>query len=243
MWGWLRRRTPQIDPVPAAAPVASVWFEALPESIVAVDVETTGLHSRDRIVSLGAIWLPTAPLAEGSFNISYLHLIFDPGLKSHPRAEEVHGHDDWLLRHQEPFSTYADAIRRFIHAGDLIVAHNAEFDLEFINREMGLAGKAARFKRPVYCTMRSYQNAGHSGSAALTSVCANIGLARLGQRHGALEDAWIALMVYLWLQGCPHRKPFVEAAQHLDIFNLLPCPPRPDGALPRRKSKARNQKS
>ena len=209
----------------------------LPEFVVAVDVETTGLHSHDRIVSLGAIWLPTAPLAEGSFNVSYIHLIFDPGRKSHPKAEEVHGYDDWVLRHQEPFEKYADYIRKFIYAGEVVIAHNADFDLSFINREMENAGKAARINRPIYCTMQGYRASGRGGSAGLASVCADIGLARAGHRHGALEDAWMSLMVYLWLNGYEHCKPFTACGQHLELFNLLPVPPRPEGALPRRHRK------
>jgi DNA polymerase III epsilon subunit-like protein len=47
------------------------WLEALPATIAAVDVETTGLTSEDRIVSIGAFWLSTAALRDGSFPVSY----------------------------------------------------------------------------------------------------------------------------------------------------------------------------
>src|ERR1043166_6592543 len=165
MWRWLRGGTadagagtssanPFVQPDPIfiqTDPVAT--REPLPESVVAVDVETTGIHSNDRIVSLGAVWLPTAALSEPSFPVSYIHLIFDPLRKSHPEAEAVHGHADWLLRHQEPFWNYARAVRRFLYSGKILVAHNAAFDLEFINREMVLAGEAERISRPSFCTM------------------------------------------------------------------------------------------
>jgi DNA polymerase III subunit epsilon len=246
MWGWLRNlfsRTLQqqesISPIkptwhPAVASDAT-WLANLPASLVALDVETTGLHSSDRIVTFGAILLPTAPLAEGLFEASCLHLIFDPGRKSHPQAELVHGYDDWLLRHQEPFTHHADAIRQFIYSGDLILAHNASFDLRFINDEMVRAGKAARIKRPIYCTMQGYRDRIGSGSAALGNVCAQIGLTRAQSSHGALEDAWMALMVYLWLNGCPFRAPFAIPEESRRPVNLLPHPPRPEGRLPRRK--------
>ena len=113
MFGWAKARMPIIEagqsvsnpfetPPSALAvtrsetrrrPAKSMWSDRLPASVVFVDVETTGLHSIDKVVSLGAIWLPIHALIEGSFNISYLHLIFDPGRKSHPKAEEVHGHE------------------------------------------------------------------------------------------------------------------------------------------------------
>jgi DNA polymerase III subunit epsilon len=251
MWNWLRnlfsRKAPRLQSIPGThtdlhknvAPGEN-WLDNLPTSVVAVDVETTGLHSRDRIVTLGAIHLPTAPLAEGLFEARCLHLVFDPGRKSHPEAAFVHGYDDWTLRHQQPFAEHADTIRHFIYSGDLILAHNVSFDLRFINDEMVRAGKAARFNRPIYCTMNGYRDRFGHGSAALGSVCAQIGLARAESRHGALEDAWMALMIYLWLHGCPYRAPFNLPAESRGPVNLLPCPPRPEGRLPRRKSKKVN---
>ncbi|HEY4981467.1 MAG TPA: exonuclease domain-containing protein [Pseudolabrys sp.] len=203
---------------------------------MAVDVETTGLHSTDRIVSIGAIWLPTACLSEPSFPISYIHLIFDPGRTSHPKAEEVHGFDDWTLRHQEPFGLYAERIRRFLQSGNLIIAHNAEFDIGFINRELATAGQPT-LDKPICCTTEGYRAADLGASASLKSVCATMGLRRQGKVHGALEDAWLALMAYLWLHDYEHCKPFIACGQHLELFNLLPAPPRPEGALPRRSRK------
>lgn len=248
MWGWLKTKPVQLaeqahrpNPFePAVATFAPDEPELIPESIVAIDVETTGIHSTDRVVSLGAIWLSTHCLSEPSLPISYLHLIFDPLKKSHPEAEKVHGYDDWMLRHQEPFWRYAPAIRRFLHSGSVIVAHNAEFDLGFINREMELAGESARLKRPSFCTMLEYRRR-HGSPANLTAASGRIGLSREGGRHGALEDAWLALMVYLNLHGYDCIKPFSEASQELGIFNQLACPPRPEGPLPRRDNKAKRQ--
>jgi DNA polymerase-3 subunit epsilon len=208
----------------------------LPNFVVAVDVETTGLHSNDRVVSLGAIWFATACLPEDCFPVSYIHLIFDPGKKSHPKAEQVHGFDDWTLRHQEPFADYATRIRDFLQAGDAIVAHNAEFDMGFIDRELVTAGQRP-VDKPIYCTMEGYRTMGCGGSASLKSVCFEMGLQRLGAVHGALEDAWLALMVYLWLHGYEHYKPFNACGPYVEAFNLRPAPPRPEGAPPRRRSK------
>ena len=111
-----------------------------PASILFVDVETTGLHSADRIVSLGAIRLSTFEMLTGVLQFDQIHLIFDPGRKSHPKAEEVHGYDDWILRHQQPFSDYAAPLFDFISSAGLVVAHNAEFDKSFLAREFEAAG-------------------------------------------------------------------------------------------------------
>jgi hypothetical protein len=68
-----------------------------PASVLFVDIETTGLHGADRIVSLGAIRLPTFEMLTGILQFDQIHSIFDPGRNSHPKAEEVHGYDDWIL--------------------------------------------------------------------------------------------------------------------------------------------------
>lgn len=206
----------------------------LPELMVAVDIETTGLHSTDRIVSLGAVWVSREAILEGCLNPSFIHLIFDPGRKSHPKAEEVHGFDDWMLRHQDPFSEYAADVAGFLNSGDVVIAHNATFDMGFITREIGAAGYS--LEKPVCCTMEGYRASCQGGSASLTSACTEMGLQRAGQHHGALEDAWLALMLFLWLHDYQHCRQFNACGAHLDLFNIRAAPPRPEGAIPRRRA-------
>ncbi|ACA15916.1 Exonuclease RNase T and DNA polymerase III [Methylobacterium sp. 4-46] len=206
------------------------WLGHLPGRLLAVDVETTGLGAEDRVVSFGAVLLDTATLLGGSPVLACHHLIFDPGRPSHPRAEAVHGYDDWLLRHQDPARGHLDAVAALLAGADLVVAHNAAFDLGFLAREFRAAGRPDP-ARPTYCTMEAYRRRGEPGSSALDAVCRRVKLARAGARHGALEDAWLALRVYLWLQGCPVR---VERPALAAPSNLRPAPKRPDGTLPPR---------
>jgi Exonuclease len=86
----------------------------LPSKVVFVDVETTGLTDSDRIVSFAAILLETQSLRAEKCNVSVIHVVCDPGKKSHPRAKSVHGFSDWVLRHQDPFSKYAGDIASLI---------------------------------------------------------------------------------------------------------------------------------
>ncbi|MGF3024244.1 exonuclease domain-containing protein [Methylobacterium aquaticum] len=216
-------------PIPASD-AAPDWLGWLPPRLVAVDVETTGLAATDRVVSFGAVALTTASLATAEPEITCHHLIFDPGRTSHPMAEAVHGYDDWLLRHQDPAGIHAGALADLLARADLIVAHNAAFDLGILNREFAAAG-LPQVASKVYCTMEAYRRRGEKGRAALDAVCRRIGLSRAGARHGALEDAWLALRAYLWLQACP----VAVARPHLAApGNLRPAPPRPEGPLPPR---------
>jgi DNA polymerase-3 subunit epsilon len=220
---------------PAVEPIitAPAWLPGLPRTILFLDVETTGLTSSDRIVSFAGIGLKTAPLASGSFELGYSHLIFDPGRKSHPEAERVHGYSDWVLRFQNPFSLYADELSRFMSSHDLLVAHNASFDVGFVNRELNLAGLPP-LSRPIYCTMEGFRALGIGGSASLNAVCSRINLTRATNLHGALEDAWLAMQVYLWLHKCPLRAE-LPAAVPLIPTNFHEAPPPLDGHIPRRK--------
>ena len=76
---------------------------------------------------------------------------------------------------------------------DTIAAHNAKFDLSFIDAELAAAGLPPIDKKQ-FCTMEQY-SAFYHGKRSLDTVAARIGLSRAGPRHGALEDAWLAMMV------------------------------------------------
>jgi DNA polymerase III subunit epsilon len=179
-----------------------MWWDHLPASVAFCDVETTGLGNHDRIVSFGGIGMISRDLAKGRPNLEYLYLVFDPGMRNHRNAGQIHGFSDSVLRLQDPFAVHAAEIWRFLTSYELLVAHNAAFDLRFINREMRLSGLPALTK-PIYCTMKGYRALDLGGSAALSAVCRHIKLARAGDLHDAIEDAWLAMQIYLWLHGCP----------------------------------------
>lgn len=210
-----------------------MWRERVPEKVVFVDVETTGLHSTDKIVSLGAVKVSMSELGRTNTEISAVHLLFDPGRKSHPRAEDVHGYSDWVLRHQDPFSDYAETIHAFLESGDLVVAHNARFDFGFIDREMAGAGLPP-LQRPRFCTMEATRDLG-IGSASLDACCRRIGISRQSAQHGALEDAWLTQLVYLWLHDSPWRAPLPPTLAMPP--RMHEAPPQPEGGLPRRSKR------
>ena len=177
-----------------------------PASIAFCDVETTGLGHRDRIVSFGAIGMISSNLMKGPSDLEYIYLVFDPGTENFRDAERIHGFSDSTLRLQDPFTLHAANIRRFLTSHELLVAHNAAFDTRFINRELRLSGLPA-LTGPVYCTMKGYRALDLGGGASLSSVCRHIRLARAGDLHDAIEDAWLAMQIYLWLHGYPlHRR-------------------------------------
>ena len=182
-----------------------MWPDRLPASVAFCDVETTGLSNHDRIVSFGGIGMFSRNLAKGGPDLEYLYLVFDPGRENRHGAEQIHGFSDSALRLQDPFAIHAPDVWRFLASYELLVAHNAAFDVRFINREMKLAGLPA-LTSSVFCTMKAYRALDHGGSASLTAVCRHIKLARAGDLHDAIEDAWLAMQIYLWLHGCPFQR-------------------------------------
>ena len=180
-------------------------LDHLPASVAFCDVETTGFGHHDRIVSFGGIGMISCDLAKGRPGPAYLYLVFNPGTKNHRDAERIHGFSDSALRLQDPFAVHAADVWRFLTSYELVVAHNAAFDLRFINRELRLSGLPA-LTRPVYCTMKGYRALELGGSASLSAICRHIKLARAGDLHDAIEDAWLAMQIYLWLHRCPLQR-------------------------------------
>lgn len=166
-----------------------------------VDVETTGLTYQDRVITLGMVELDLEALRDGADCARTHHLIFNPGRPSNPFAAAVHGYDDWTLKFQQDFATRADdMITPFERAGT-VIAHNAAFDERFLRGEFSTSGHdlgPARFD----CSMRRYKTK-YGRPGALDKVLAHMGHAGRGKLHGALEDAWLCMQVWLWLHDLP----------------------------------------
>ncbi|ETD72743.1 DNA polymerase III subunit epsilon [Pelistega indica] len=103
---------------------------------IVFDTETTGLKVADgnRVIELGGV-----ELIDRKVTGNNLHLYFNPGRDSEPGALEVHGLTTEFLSQYPPFETQMESIIEFIRGAEL-VAHNAEFDIGFLNHEFALAG-------------------------------------------------------------------------------------------------------
>src|ERR671935_305152 len=96
---------------------------------VVVDLETTGLRPGTcRICEIGAVRVRELELGES------FQTLADPGMPLGPAVASLTGLRDRELRRAPPA---AEAVRRFLaFAGDaVLVAHNARFDLAFLDRE------------------------------------------------------------------------------------------------------------
>ena len=203
-----------------------VYFSNNP---VFIDIETTGLHSNDGIVSLAMLRIDA--LGTSGQTTTSKHLIFDPMKKSHPMAESVHGIDDWIIRHQELFGERIDEIEEFISRCDAMIFHNASFDLPFLKREFEKYGRCLP-ERPVQCTMEEARAQGRR--ASLTNCAAALGLERQSAKHDAYEDAVLCMRAWLSFLGCETL--VGEVPNEIGYENLSEVPARPE-TLPRRDNK------
>jgi DNA polymerase III subunit epsilon len=102
------------------------------------DTETTGLDSSaDRIVEFGAVELVNRFPTGRNF-----HVYINPqGRKVHPEALAIHGIGDEFLADKPTFADIVAELMEFL--GDaMLVAHNATFDIGFMNSELGRLGQA-----------------------------------------------------------------------------------------------------
>ena len=83
------------------------------------------------------------------------------------------------------------------------VAHNAAFHVHQSRDEIV---RPARAHQACLLHMKGYRALDLGGSASLSAVCRHIKLARAGDLHDAIEDAWLAMQIYLWLHGCPLQR-------------------------------------
>lgn len=220
---------PRIEPDPIVTRMLDDAENA--KRVVAIDVETTGFGPYARMVSFGAIVCEKEPI-----DAETRYLVFDPGRDCDPDAIRIHGFDDWTLRHQEVFSAHAVALRELLLGAGLVVAHNADFDLDMLRREFKRAGLDPVAPK-TFCTMMVARARWPDAPSSLDACLERTGVgSRQAKRHGAVEDAYLALGLFMFLsgRGGEHRLGVPSRPT-----NLKETPPRPEGILPRRTPKRR----
>ena len=94
---------------------------------VAFDLETTGLYRHDTIIEIGAV------LMKQGVELDRFQTFVDPKRKLHPSIVELTGITDEMLKGAPTIEEILPKFREFV--GDrVLVAHNADFDANFIRR-------------------------------------------------------------------------------------------------------------
>ena len=169
---------------------------------IVFDTETTGLDpiGGDRVIEIAAIEIINDKLTDNSF-----HVYINPERDIPDSAFRVHGISRDFLLDKPIFCQVIDKFIEFI-GEDPIIAHNAEFDLKFINEELRRAGRSSLEKNVVIDTLALARQK-HPGAAnSLDALCTRYGIDRSRRtKHGALIDTEILAEVYLELK-CGRQK-------------------------------------
>ena len=165
---------------------------------IVFDTETTGLDpvNGDRLIELGCIEIVNRIPTGREF-----HRYLNPQRDIHRDAVAVHGLTAEFLKDKPLFKDVADEFLAFIGDAQL-VAHNASFDLGFINAELERATRAPLATDRVVDTLVLARRRHPAGPNSLDALCKRYGI-DLSQRtkHGALLDSMLLANVYVELLG------------------------------------------
>lgn len=164
---------------------------------VVLDTETTGFDPAEghRIVEIACVelinFVPTG---------QELHCYFNPDRDMPAEAMAVHGLSESFLADKPRFHEQVDQLLEFLD-GAALVAHNAQFDLRFIQAELKLCNRP-----PLDCgvvdTLQIARTKYPGSPASLDALCRRFAI-DLSERskHGALIDTRLLGKVYLELMG------------------------------------------
>ena len=165
---------------------------------IVLDTETTGLSpdNGDRIVEIGCVELINHVPTSNTYQV-YLNTEKDMD----PGAEKVHGLTNEFLLDKPKFIEIADSFLEFIGDSNLI-AHNADFDINFLNSELVRAKKDKINNDRVVDTLKIARNKFPGARNSLDALCKRFFVDNSNRSlHGALLDSELLAEVYLELVG------------------------------------------
>jgi DNA polymerase-3 subunit epsilon len=163
---------------------------------IVLDTETTGLDplAGHRLVEIGCVELVNKMPSGRNF-----HRFVNPEREIPADAFAVHGLSADFLNDKPRFADIADELLEFI-SDSAIVAHNAVFDLGFLNAELERAGKISVGRERLVDTLILARRKHPASPNRLDDLCARYAIdATRRTKHGALLDAELLAEVYLEL--------------------------------------------
>src|SRR5271163_2178101 len=165
---------------------------------IVFDTETTGLDpvQGDRLVEIGCIELLNRFPTGKTF-----HCYFNPERDMPEQAQKIHGLSGEFLKDKPLFAEKAEELIAFFGDAQLI-AHNAMFDLGFLNAELERAGRGAVSRERIIDTLLMARRKHPGGANRLDDLCVRYAIDNSRRtKHGALLDAELLAEVYVELIG------------------------------------------
>ena len=165
---------------------------------IILDIETSGLDYKEghRVIEIGCIELNRKEVG------SHFHRYINPLKTLTEENMNIHGITNEFLEDKPLFEDVADDFLSFIQ-DSFIIAHNANFDVGFLNHELEKISKPIIDKDRVVDTVVIARNRFPGQQVNLDALVKKLKVNSLIDRefHGALKDAKILTDVYLELQG------------------------------------------
>ena len=164
--------------------------------LIVLDTETTGLNARlgDRVIEIGCVEVLSRRVTDRTF-----HRYVNPEREIEEGAARVHGIDREYLADKPKFAAIAAEFLDYVRDAELVI-HNAEFDVEFLDRELALAGfgKLEEYVCGVVDSLALARDLHPAKKNSLDALCERYAVDH-SQRtlHGALLDARLLAEVYL----------------------------------------------
>ncbi|WP_306251995.1 DNA polymerase III subunit epsilon [Parvularcula sp. IMCC14364] len=168
---------------------------------IVFDTETTGFKPEEghRVVEIGAVELMRGAVTGRTF-----HVYVNPQREMPDEAFKVHGLSTEFLSDKPVFAhdTIGPAFLEFVEGAELI-AHNAQFDMRFMQWELENAG-LGRLGNDITDTLQIARRKFPGSPASLDALCSRFGVdtaERERYGHGALLDSRLLAEVYIELTG------------------------------------------
>lgn len=158
---------------------------------VVFDFETTGAKVPPcRVTEIGAYRVRNGKIIEN------FHTLINPESPIPMFITQLTGISDQMVAQAPKFRDIANDFLEFI--GDaVLVAHNAQFDMRFLNHEIGMIYEGYRIANPYLCTVQlSRRLIPYIENHKLNTVCAHFCIS-LENHHRALHDAYATAQVFV----------------------------------------------
>ncbi len=190
---------------------------------IVFDTETTGFNysGDDRLVEIGCVELVNHTPTGKTF-----HCYINPEREVPEAVVKVHGLTTEFLSDKPKFAEIAGDFLKFIGDANL-VAHNAVFDMNFVNAELHRAGlEELSWDRMIDTLAISRKKNPHLARHSLDALCVRYGIDNSNRDlHGALLDARLLAEVYIELLGGKEVDFFKQQDSNMNnISSLMDSP-------------------
>ncbi len=163
---------------------------------IVLDTETTGLNAKlgDRVIEIGCIEVMSRRVTDRHY-----HVYLNPEREIEEGAVKVHGLTRDFLADKPRFAEIAGDFLDYVRGAELII-HNADFDVEFLDGELGLAGlgRLSEHVAGVVDTLAMARELHPGRKNSLDALCERYGVDNAHRTlHGALLDARLLAEIYL----------------------------------------------